>query len=94
VKLAPNLGIRIEGAGTVSFPLTERDIQMIIAASRQAGDDNGTLRSVWEVPADKFRVGNPSWNRLVSDIASVGSIIVEQLGIDDVHKGSLRGNLL
>lgn len=78
----PNPGISIEGAGAVSFPLGAADLAIITAASTPVSDVNGVYGR--EVPAEKLRIGNPSWERTLSDILDN---VVEQLGVDACVKG-------
>jgi hypothetical protein len=87
LKDAPNPGISIEGAGTVSFPLTDRDIGTILSSSGpvEAGNECHGL----EISAQRARIANPSWNRLVLKVVST---ISEQRGIDVVEKGIAAAN--
>lgn len=86
LKDAPNPGLHIEGAGTLAFPLSERDIQTIITASGQPPLQDGThsentlppVRNVWEVSAEKLRLNNCSWRKLQQNILDT---ILDQLGI-------------
>lgn len=81
---APDPGLSIEGAKQISFPLTERDIRRIIAASEEERAEDEPVGNIWEVPADRVRVGNPSWDELVLKILGT---VAAKLGVDVVEKG-------
>ena len=64
----PLPGLRIEGIGTIGFPLSERDAKLIEAAATQAPFGKGTetivdttVRDTFEINPDKFSFENPAW---------------------------------
>lgn len=67
---APNPGLTIKGFGTIGFPLSERDVTVIVAASIQKNSVSGLAQepgaqsaggNAWRVPAELLRLDNPAW---------------------------------
>ncbi|CZS93846.1 uncharacterized protein RCO7_08023 [Rhynchosporium graminicola] len=91
LKDAPNPGLFVEDSGPVAFPFLERDIKCIIEANERSALENKTAetptrKTNWEVPCDKIKLNNPSWERL---IAVVLSSISSELEIEPTGRGIL-----
>ncbi|KAE9367525.1 hypothetical protein N431DRAFT_348602 [Stipitochalara longipes BDJ] len=79
-------GITLKKGGPIGLPLTERDAQVIIAASHAAPFGKGeatiideNIRKTWELSASSFEIRNPAWENFLQSIVAKVS---EGLGID------------
>ncbi|HYG33951.1 MAG TPA: 2OG-Fe(II) oxygenase, partial [Clostridia bacterium] len=67
--------LEIKGVGTISFPLPASQAKDLIRQAEQAPYGRGQetvvdpkVRKVWQVPADKVRIGGTSWEHTLSTI--------------------------
>lgn len=97
LKDAPNPELVIKGFGNIGFPLSERDINIIIAASGQSPLQDlvdppnpglPSMRRVWEVPGHLLETKNPSWKKLHGSILGKANVA---LGIVATVKGVKSG---
>ena len=74
---APNLGLTINGFGTIGFPLSERDVAVIVAASIQKISVSGLAQvpraqsaggNAWRVPAELLSLDNPAWKTTLTAV--------------------------
>ncbi|TVY44089.1 hypothetical protein LOCC1_G004493, partial [Lachnellula occidentalis] len=87
----PNPGIYLKEGGVVGLPLSDRDAEAIIAASRQApfgkGEDtlvDTSVRKTWEVSPTNFELKNPAWQLFVKTVVARVST---GLGVDATGNG-------
>jgi hypothetical protein len=87
----PNPGLYLKKGGPISLPLSDRDAEVIIAASHAApfGKGEGTLvdtsvRKTWEIFPTDFEIRNQSWGQFLSSIVAMVST---GLGIHAAGKG-------
>lgn len=87
LKDAPNPGLVVKGSGPIAFPFLQRDIDLIIQASKrlnveEESQDVSSTRTTWEIPSGMLELNNPSWGRLVATVLSkIGSgLDIEQTG--------------
>ena len=78
-------GIVVEDVGQVRLPLSSRDAQSLIQASRKApfGKGNQTLvdetvRKTWEIDGSKVTFLNNAWDDWLDEIVTT---VVEELGV-------------
>jgi hypothetical protein len=78
---APMPRLEVEGAGLISFPVPAGQIHDVIRVATRApygrGEDtilDESVRRVWQVPADRVKIGGGSWNatlaRILGTVAS------------------------
>jgi hypothetical protein len=86
----PNPGIYLKNGGVVGLPLSDRDAQAIIAASREAPFGKGeetivdrNVRKTWELAPKDFELRNPVWNPFVEGVVEKVS---KGLGVDATGK--------
>lgn len=65
----PNPGLDMKNGGLVGLPLSDRDAQVIVAASHAAPFGKGehtivdeSVRKTWEVSPTDFSITNPAWD--------------------------------
>ena len=70
--------VEVDGAGVLSFPVPGTQIRQLIRQAERAPYGRGTetivdtsVRKVWQVPADKVRVGGKSWDKSFRQILDV-----------------------
>jgi hypothetical protein len=87
----PNPGIYLKNGELIGLPLSNRDAQVIVAASHAApfGKGEETLvdsrvRKTWELSAGDFQIRNPAWEPFLKSIVAKVSA---GLGVDATGKG-------
>ncbi|RXW16476.1 hypothetical protein EST38_g9378 [Candolleomyces aberdarensis] len=77
---APNPGLKIEGVGNVSLPLSERDAQAIISVATpiRVGEEQD-VGGAWEVEATKVEIRNANWDSYLATNAILAAC--ETLGV-------------
>ena len=70
--------VEVDGAGVLSFPVPKAQVQQLIRQAERAPYGRGpdtivdtSVRKVWQVPADKVRVGGKSWEKSFRQILDV-----------------------
>ncbi|PYO52883.1 MAG: hypothetical protein DMD83_24930, partial [Candidatus Rokuibacteriota bacterium] len=70
--------VEVDGAGVLSFPVPKTQVQQLIRQAERAPYGRGpdtivdtSVRKVWQVPADKVRVGGKSWEKSFRQILDV-----------------------
>jgi hypothetical protein len=86
-----NPGICLKNGELIGLPLTNRDAQVIVAASHAAPFGKGeetlvdsSVRKTWELSAGDFRIRNPAWEPFLKSIVAKVSA---GLGVDATGKG-------
>jgi hypothetical protein len=71
----PNPGLCLKNGGSIGLPLTERDAQVIVAASHAAPFGKGeetlvddSVRKTWELSASEFEIRNSAWGAFLEGI--------------------------
>jgi hypothetical protein len=91
LKNAPNPALTIRDHGSISFPLSDQDIEKIITASvlsrtqvKMKEGKQAATRGVWEIPGSRIELRNPAWKTVIKSI--LASIAIE-LGVSVESKG-------
>lgn len=87
----PNPGLWLKNGGGIGLPLSDRDAEALVAASRQApfgkGEDtivDTAVRKTWELSPADFQITNPAFGLFVRDVVKKVSA---GLGVDAAGKG-------
>jgi hypothetical protein len=71
----PNPGLVMKFGGVIGLPLSDRDSQVIVAASHAAPFGKGehtivdeSVRKTWEVSPADFSITNPAWDDFLQSI--------------------------
>jgi hypothetical protein len=87
----PNPGIYLKNGGLIGLPLSNRDAQVIVAASHAAPFGKGeetlvdeNVRKTWELSASDFELRNLAWQAFLESIVAKVSA---GLGVDATGKG-------
>ncbi len=71
----PNPGICLKNGGSIGLPLSDRDAEVITAASHAAPFGKGeqtivdtNVRRTWEISPTDFEIRNPAWNNFVESV--------------------------
>lgn len=87
----PNPGLCLKNGELIGLPLSNRDAQVIVAASHAAPFGKGeetivdnSVRKTWELSAGDFEVRNPAWKKFLDEIVVKVSA---GLGVDASGKG-------
>jgi hypothetical protein len=87
----PNPGICLKNGELIGLPLSNRDAQIIVAASHAAPFGKGeetlvdsSVRKTWELSAGDFQIRNPAWKPFLESIVAKVSA---GLGVDATGKG-------
>lgn len=87
----PNPGLYLKDGGLIGLPLSERDAEIIVAASHAAPFGKGeqtivdsTIRKTWELSPSDFEIRNPAWQRFLESVVAKVSI---GLGVDSTGNG-------
>jgi hypothetical protein len=80
-------GLKIDGFGEIPFPINTMQAKALIQLAHKApfgkgGQTtyDGTVRSCWEIDADKLSLGNPAWTKFLNK--AISNIKVD-LGLED-----------
>lgn len=86
-----NPGLHLKNGGSIGLPLSNRDAEVIIAASHAAPFGKGeqtvvdsSVRKTWELSPSEFRIRNPAWSDFLRGIVTKVS---GRLGVDATGKG-------
>lgn len=86
LKNPPNPGLHLKNGGTIGLPLSDRDAEVIIAASHAAPFGKGeetivdsSVRKTWELSPTDFGIRNPAWQEFLKSIVAQVSA---GLGVD------------
>ena len=70
-------GLTIDGINEIAFPVSKSSARSLIKQARQAPYGRGEetivdtdVRRVWQLEPDQFRLENPQWQSLVSEVAN------------------------
>ena len=87
-------GLNVEGAGEVSFPINEMQVERLKQSAKKAPFGKGSetlldtdVRNSWEIVAEKMHFDNPAWQGFLNEI--IGNVQTD-LGIRDY---SIQANL-
>ena len=87
----PNPGLCLRNGELIGLPLSNRDAQVIVAASHAAPFGKGeetvvddSVRKTWELSAGDFEIRNPAWKSFLEEIVVKVSA---GLGVDASGKG-------
>jgi hypothetical protein len=82
-------GLVVEDVGSIDLPLQEAQAKQMIAKARQAPYGKGSetivdtsVRNTWELDPGQFRLTDPHWPTLVSELCQV---IAKEAGLGDAE---------
>ena len=68
-------GLNVEGAGEISFPIDEMQVERLKQSAKKAPFGKGSetlldtdVRNSWEIDAEKMHFDNPAWQDFLSEI--------------------------
>jgi hypothetical protein len=80
LKNPPNPGLYLKKGGPISLPLSDRDAEVIIAASHAAPFGKGeetivdtSVRKTWEISPTDFEIRNKSWEQFLGSVVAMAS---------------------
>src|SRR5258708_1613490 len=87
-SVAPGMpGLKVEGVGTISVPLTDSQLGKIKRQCEQAPFGKGektvvdtTVRRVWRLTPDRFSLTNPAWKQFLAERVAV---VQAKLGLEE-----------